>query len=474
MKKIKFPSAYAILFFLIILAAVATWLVPAGTYERVTNEALNKQVPVPGSYHEIAPSPQGLLDVLMAPIAGLYDPVSYEARAIDISIFVLMIGGFLGVVTKTGALDAGLTKVLARLQGRESYMIPILMACFAAGGTIFGMAEETLAFYALIVPVMLRAGYDSLVGAAILILGAGIGALASTINPFATVIASNAAGIPFTDGIWLRFLLLFIGFAICAGWVMHYANKIKRIPELSLVYDKKQQIEQHFLGEDLDDLELKEGQHHAADLTLRRKVILVIFALTFALLVLGTSRLGWWMGEMSTLFFASALLIGLIDRMGDHKFVSTFIEGAQELLGVALIVGLARGIVVIMDAGSITDTLLSWSAGALEGTGKIAFINLMFAIEFMLSFLVPSTSGLAVLTMPILAPLASFSDVATNLVVTAYQSASGLVNLITPTSAVVIGGLAIAHVPYDRWLKFMVVPFVLLGLLIIISLSIAV
>ncbi|WP_068315487.1 YfcC family protein [Polycladidibacter hongkongensis] len=465
MKKNRFPTAYTILFVLIILAAAATWLVPAGTYDRVLNPLLERQVPVPGSYHEIPQQPQGLLAILQAPIAGLYDFHSGAIRAIDISIFVLMIGGFLGIVSKTGALDAGLTRVLARLKGRETLMIPILMACFAAGGTIFGMAEETLAFYALIVPIMLRAGYDSLVGAAILILGAGIGALGSTINPFATVIASNAAGIPFTQGLGLRFLILIIGFIICAGWVMRYASKVRRFPELSLVFDRREILEHQFLND--NDLEL------GHKLSLRHKLVLLTFAATFVLLVIGTASLGWWMGEMSALFFSAALLIGFIERMNERDFVEHFIEGAKELLGVALIVGLARGIVVVMDQGAITDTLLFWAASALDGLGKAVFINLLFFVEFALSFLIPSTSGLAVLTMPILAPLASFSNVPADLVVTAYQSASGLVNLITPTSAVVIGGLAIAQVPYVRWLKFMVVPFLALLALILLSLSLS-
>jgi uncharacterized ion transporter superfamily protein YfcC len=189
--KFKFPTAYTILFCLIIVVAGATWFIPAGEYNREFSEALGRDVPVPGTYHEVEPNPQGIVDIFMAPVAGFYDPGSYEAGAVDVALFVIIIGGFLGVVTKTGAIDAGIGGAMARLQGREKWMIPILMALFAAGGTIYGMAEESLAFYTLVIPVMIRAGYDSATGVAIIMIGAGMGTLGSTINPFATVIASG-------------------------------------------------------------------------------------------------------------------------------------------------------------------------------------------------------------------------------------------------------------------------------------------
>lgn len=248
MGKFKFPSAYTILFFLIAVVAVLTWIVPAGQYHMAMNEALGKEVPVAGTYAHVAAHPQGLVSVLMAPIAGLYDPESGQAGAIDVALFILIIGGFLGIVTKTGAIDAGIERVTTRLRGREEWMIPILMALFAAGGTIYGMAEESLPFYTLLVPVMLAARFDPVVAASTVLLGAGIGTLGSTINPFATVIAANAAGIPFTNGIMLRIALLVIGWIICVAWVMRYARKVRKDPSLSIVADKQEENRAHFLG----------------------------------------------------------------------------------------------------------------------------------------------------------------------------------------------------------------------------------
>ncbi len=466
--KLKFPSAYTILFGLIIAVAIATWFVPAGQYDRQLSEALGKEVPVSGTYREVEPNPQGFVDVVLAPIAGFFDPDSYEARAIDVSLFVLIIGGFLGVVTRTGAIDTGIARTMVRLKGREKWMIPILMGLFAAGGTVYGMAEETLAFYPLVIPVMLAARYDALTGVAIIMLGAGAGVLGSTINAFATVIASNAADIPFTDGIGLRFVILFLCWIACVAYVMRYAERVRRDPDRSIVADRRASNAEHFLKD--RDPSTGEG---AETLTFTQKIVLVVFASTFAVMIWGVSAGGWWMAEMSGLFLFSSILVGLIGRLGEEDFVNTFVDGARGLLGVALIIGIARGIVVVMDAGRMTDTILFWAEGAVSDLPAIAFINAMFALEAALSFFVPSTSGLAVLTMPVMAPLADFAGVQRALVVTAYQSASGIVNLIVPTSAVVMGGLALGRVPYERWLRFMWPLLVILTVIIMAALSVA-
>jgi len=445
-KPFSFPTAFTILFGLIAFVALLTWIVPPGQYDRVMNEELGKEVPVAGTYHEVEANPQRLRNILLAPIAGLYDQSSGTARAIDVALFVLMIGGFLAVVTKTGAIDAGIGRVMTALKGKEVWMIPILMAAFAAGGTSYGMAEESLAFYALIIPVMIAAGYDALTAVAVIMLGAGIGTLGSTVNPFATVIASNAAQIPFTEGIMLRVTILVLGWLACVGYVMRYAMRVKKDPSASLVADLRVENEAHFL---------KGKSATVIEFTTTRAVILTLFAITFGIMIWGVSAGGWWMAEMSALFLGMAIVIGLIARMSEKDLTGTFVDGAKDLLGVALIIGVARGIVVVMDDGKITDTILHSASGAVAQLSAVAFINVTFWIEVLLSFFVPSSSGLAVLSMPILAPLADFAGAPRDLVVTAYQSANGLVNLINPTFAVVMGGLAIGRVGYDRWLKFM-------------------
>jgi uncharacterized ion transporter superfamily protein YfcC len=454
--RFSFPSAYTILFALIVVVAALTWVIPAGQYERVASEALGKELPVAGTYALTDANPQGFFDVILAPIAGFYDPGSYTANAIDVALFVLMIGGFIGVVTATGSIDAGIKRAMTRLKGREKWMIPILMGLFALGGTTEGMAEETLAFYVLLTPVMIAAGYDALTAVAVILLGAGVGVLGSTVNAFSTVIASDAAGIPFTDGLMLRFVILALTFAATVAYVMRYAARVKADPSRSLVFDRKEENEVHF----------RSTADATTDFTGLHKIVLLLFGATFAVMIWGVSLGGWWMAEMSGLFLFAGIGIGLIGRLGEKGLVDAFVGGARDLLGVALIIGLARGIVVVMDAGHMTDTILHWAEGTVADLSNVVFINVMYWIEVVMAFFVPSTSGLAVLSMPILAPVGDFAGVERSLIVTAFQSATGVVNLVTPTSAVVMGGLAIARVPYERWLRF-VWP-VLLGLTIII------
>lgn len=442
----RFPTAYTILFLLIVLVAALTWIIPAGQYDRALNEEVGREVAVPGTYQTVEPNPQGLIDVLLAPVGGFYDPDSYAANAIDVALFVLLLGGFLGVVNATGSIDTGIRSAMRAMEGREIWAIPILMALFALGGTTYGMAEETLAFYAILLPVVLRAGYDAVTGVAIILIGAGIGVLGSTINPFATIIASNAAQIPFTDGMALRLVILIGGLLICIAYVMRYAARVKAERTRSVVARQWAAHERHFL---------KDGGREADDaLTGTQKLVLIVFAVTFAAMIWGVSSQDWWMAQMGALFLGAAIVVGIIARLGEKRLTDAFLDGARDLLGVALIIGLARGIVVVMESGRIADTILHSSAEALAGLSSAAFIWTMFAIQVGMSFFVPSSSGLAVLSMPILAPLADFAGVGRDLIVTAYQSANGLVNLINPTFAVVIGGLAIGRVPYDRWIVF--------------------
>jgi uncharacterized ion transporter superfamily protein YfcC len=463
-KKSRFtlPSAYTILFALIVLVAIATWVIPAGIYNLNAGGE-----PVPGTYHEVASHPAHILrDSLTAPINGLYGIENAKGNinyynsgtlfgAIDIALFILVIGGFLGVTMKTGAIEAGIGSLVERMRGRERWMIPVLMSVFALGGTTYGMAEESLAFYALVITVMIAAGYDALTGAAIVLLGCGIGVLGSTVNPFATGIASGIAGIPISEGIIGRLVILLVGLAIGIFFVLRYADRVKKDPAKSLVYDMKAENEAHF-----------RAVTDASDVTLtgKQKTILAVFALAFVVMIYGVvpwEDIGipfptwwWWFPEMTASFLLFAVIIGLIGRMGEGELTTSFVDGARDLLGVALIIGIARGITVIMNNAQITDTVLHWIEKALGDTGATGFVILMFLLFLPLSFVIPSSSGLATLSMPITAPLAGFLGVSAALVVTAYQSASGVMNLFIPTSAVVMGGLAIARVPYGTYLRW--------------------
>ncbi len=442
MRKFKMPTAYTVLFGILVLMTILTWVIPSGEYDYTPQGE-----PIAGSYHEVESQSQPITAVVTAPLEGLYE-------AIDIAAFILMVGGFLGVVAKTGAIDAGIANIIRRLKGREMLLIPILMCAFALGGTTFGMAEETIAFYPLVLPIMVAAGYDTVTAVATILLGAGVGVIGSTVNPFATGIASGFAGISLGQGILLRLVILLVLLGLAIWFVMSYAARVKADPSRSLVADHRSQHLEHFGA-----LRQEERQ-----LTGIQKLALTFFAVTFLVMVYAVipfedmgvplPTLGWWFPELSALFLAASIITGLCCRLGEEETVSSFVSGASELLGVAFIIGVSRGITVIMNNGKITDTILSWGETALSGAGEVVFLVLTYLIYLPLSFLIPSTSGLATLSMPIMAPLGDFAGVGRDLIITAFQSACGIINLITPTSAVVMGALAIGRVPYDRWLKF--------------------
>lgn len=443
MKALKMPTAYTILFAILIAAALLTWVVPAGQYQR-----LEDGEPIPGTYVSVEANGQGAGQVMTAAIRGFYD-------AVDVAMFILMVGGFLGVVMKTGAITAGISGVITRLRGRERLMIPILMVLFGLGGTSYGMWEETIAFYPLLIPVFVAAGFDTLTAVAVIMLGAGAGVLASTVNPFATGIASGFAGVSIGDGILLRVIQLVLLEGGAIWFVMAYAAKVRKEPEKSLVYDLWPSHRQHF----------GRGEKAPGELTGRGKVTIALFALTFLVMIysvipfqdLGITflpTLGWWFQELAALFLVAGIVVGLVGGLTESQVAESFVAGAADMLGVTMIIAISRGITVLMNDGLITDTILHSGEAALTGLSSRVFALVTYLLYMVLSVFIPSTSGLATLSVPIMAPLGDFAGVGRDMVVTAFQSASGVVNLITPTGAVVMGALTLGKIPYDRWVKF--------------------
>lgn len=469
-RNFRFPSAFTVLFVVTIAVWLLAFIVPTGAY-KVDGETGG---PVPGSYAAVDAGlsfGDRLMQLFMAPINGLYGIKASEGGfigpyetgelfgAVGVFMFVLAIGIFITVSMKTGAIDNGIARVAQRFQTRGAVVIGILMIIFSFGGTTEGMAEETLGFYALVIPLMLSLGYDRMVAAATILIGAGIGVLASTVNPFATGVASESAGISIGNGIGFRLLMYVVLVPIGIGFVLHYAKKVKADPSRSLVS-----------AEDGDAEMMARGIGEVPELTGRQKSVLaaVVFAFAFmifaivpwAQVVNGPNadsfswQLDWYFPELAALFIVMSLVVGLIGGLGEKGLTDTLVRGAGDFIGVGLIIVLARGITVIMNNSQITDTVLHSMENVVSNTSSGAFGALMFLVNLPLAFLVPSTSGHAALAMPILAPLADFAGVSRAMVITAFQSASGIVNLITPTSAVVMGGLALAKVRYDEYLRF--------------------
>ena len=469
-KGFKMPSSYTVLFILIIILAILTWIIPAGEYEK--NEAGQL---VAGTYKTVQSNPQGIYDIFMAPVYGLIGN-KLTTGSIGVAFFILIIGGFLGVITETGALDIGIASVIKKNKGKEKRLIPLLMILFAIGGTTYGMAEETIAFYPLLIPIMIGVGFDTITAGAVILVGSQIGCLASTVNPFATGVASDTAGISIADGIVWRLVFLVVMVTISIFYVYSYATKIEKNPEKSFVYSQRK-----------ENLELFKIPESSEAMTKKQLYILWIFILTFFIMILSLIPWGdfgikifeqfndallglpvigglfrhaspfgtWYFSEITMLFFVSSVLIGVVYGMSEDKFLEVFLKGSADLIGVALICAVSRGIQIIMNDGLITATILHWGEIGLKGLSPQLFITLTYLFYLPMSFLIPGTSSLAGATMGLLGPMAEFVHVRSHLVITAFQAASGVLNLFTPTSGVVMGALAIARIDIIVWIKFL-------------------
>lgn len=479
-KKFSFPSALTVLAIVTVAVWLLAFLIPAGEYDRDDSGA-----PVQGTYHRVDSTQSfvdRLNDLFLAPVNGLYGVQDEKSGQVGpdmagelygsagVFLFVLAIGAFITVVFATGALDQGIARLAHRLRDRGALLIAGIMVVFSVLGTVEGFAEETLGFYGLIVPLMLALGYDRMVAVGTIILGAGIGVLCSTVNPFATGVASSAADISLGDGIALRFVMWVVLTAVTVVYVIRYARRVQRDPARSLT---------GFLPGDRDQAVVDEEP----ELTGLHKAVLIAMGLVFAFMIFSVVpwssaltgdadatpygfELGWSFPQLAALFLCAGVLIGLVARMGEQKLSSTIIQGAADFISPALVIVLARGVTVIMNNSQITDTVLHSIEGVVKGTSSGVFAIIVFLVNLPLAFLIPSTSGHATLAMPILAPLADFAGVSRAVVVTAWQSASGWMNLWVPTTAVTIGGVALAKVGYDKYLRFVWPLLALLFLLI--------
>ena len=423
-----------------------------------------------------------LSQVLMAPIQGF-------ENAIDVGIFIMMLGGLLAVINKTGALETGIKVLVHKLKGREILLIPILMLIFSICGTTYGMLEETVGFYVLLAATMMAAGMDPLVGSAVILLGAGSGCLGSTINPFATGVALSALpkGITADNGfviliatfIWLTTLIVSILF------VMNYAKKVQKDKGSTFLSLREQKNAEKAYGRFEDDKK-------EVKLSTTQKITLILFALTFLVMIIGFipwgefnitifdkftgwltgSSLGnWWFYEAALWFLIMSIIIAIVNKLGEKGFVDAFVDGADDMIGVIMVIAIARGASVLMAETHLDNYIIFNAADFLRKLPELAFVPLNYLLHVVLSFLVPSSSGLATLSTPIIAPLAAELGYSVEVSIMTMVAANGLVNLITPTCGAIMGGLALAKVEYSTWFKWAIKLVIVIGLLNMFVLS---
>jgi uncharacterized ion transporter superfamily protein YfcC len=426
--RIKVPHTWALLFGLIVVAAAATWFIPAGEYARI--EAGGREVVDPASYHRVPAKPAGPGDVLLAFPRGLVETAL-------IVFYIFIIGGAFGVIEASGAVRGGIDAVVRACRGRGEVVIPVLMLLFAVGGGTIGMAEETLPFLPGLVLLARRLGYDEVTGGAIALVGAGAGFAGAFLNPFTVGVAQGIAGLPLFSGFGYRLVVWTTMTALAILYVSRYARRVKRQGHAAGSSGAAE-----ILGE-------------TSPLGPRQVLVLVVLALALAAIVAGALAWGWGILELSGLFLAVTVVAGAAAGLGIDRTADAFVAGAAGIAGGALVVGLARGVLVIFEGAHVIDTILHAMAGAVAGLPSSASVVGIYGVQVLLSYLVPSGSGQAALSIPILAPLADLVGVTRQTSVLAYQLGDGISNIFTPTQGYFMAGLALINVSWTRWVAFM-------------------
>ncbi|NYB73948.1 putative basic amino acid antiporter YfcC [Sedimentibacter hydroxybenzoicus DSM 7310] len=444
-KRFKVPHTYVIIFTLIIITAVLTYVIPAGQYQKmeIETETGTRTVVDPASYANVDSNPAQVFDVLKAFPKGL-------GAAQGIVFFIFIVGGSFNVINKTGAIEAGISKVALGLKGAEALLIPIIVFIFSIGGGTIGMAEEAIVFVPIGIALARSLGYDAVTGMAIVALGAATGFVSGFMNPFTVGVAQGIAGIPMFSGIGLRLAIWAASLVLVIGYIYRYANKVKKDPTKSIVYDLEQEEKDKTI--DLSNIRKMTG---------RDILVLLVFFAGMGLIVFGVFKYGWYITEIASIFLAMGIVSGIVARMSFDDIAKNFISGAKDMATGALVVGLARGLLVIMEGSMIIDTIVYSLASVLAGLPKAISAVGMLIVQSLINFAIPSGSGQAATTMPIMAPLADVLGLTRQTAVLAYQFGDGISNSIIPTSGVLLANLSVAKIKYEQWFKF-VAPLILL------------
>lgn len=454
-KKFKIPHTFVIVFALIIIAAAATWFVPGGQFarEEIKQDGSTRQVIVKDSFKFQESTPQ-IFAIFEAPLKGFI-------RMAEIIGFVFFVGGAFFVFQETGAINAAIAAIVRRMKGNEKLIIVIVMIIFSFFGAFFGMCEEAMPFVLIFVPLALALGYDSITGLCLSFLSAGVGFATAFFNPFTVQIAQRFAEIPplsgwqYRIGIWI----FVTGFTIL--WVIRYAERVKKNPKLSPTYEFDQKRRE----------QLEKETREIGKFTVFHGLVLLVLVLGIGFLFFGVIVLGWYIIELAALFVAMGVIGGLVGKLGPSQVAKAFIDGAKDIASAALIIGLAGGIIIILEDGNIMDTILYGMSRLTGESLPLLSSYLMYGIQMVLNFFIPSGTTKAALTMPLFAPLADLTGITRQTAVLAYQFGDGFTNMIIPTSGVTVGTLAMAKVPFEKWFRWLLpleIIFIIFSLLFLL------
>ncbi|MEP0862023.1 MAG: putative basic amino acid antiporter YfcC [Ignavibacterium sp.] len=454
--RLKVPNTYLLIFSLLVLIAALTWIIPGGKYERMLLNG--REIVVPNSFKYVDSHPQGIFDLFISPLKGFVE-------AALIIGFVLIVGGAFNVLARTDAINSFINKLAKAYKTSkllQNLFIPVLLLMFSLGGATFGMNEEIIPFVLIIVPICLALGYDSIVGVAIPLIGAHIGFASAFLNPFNVGIAQGIAEVPLFSGIGYRMICWAVSTFVAILFLLWYVNRLKKNPRISPMYeeDEIRRKNEHF------DVIYNNDNYFS----LKHKAVLITFVLSLVLLVVGVVEFHWYIEEIAGMFFIMGIVVGIIGRLKSDDLIKAFVDGAKDLVGTALIIALARATLVLSRDANIIDTILYGLSPYIESSSPIFASQKMFIVQAIINFFVHSGSGQAALTMPIMAPLSDLAGVTRQTAILAFQFGE-YTNIIIPTSAVTMGALSMARVPWDRWAKWvlplMIVLFILGFILLI-------
>lgn len=432
------PHTYVLLFSFIIIAAILSWIVPAGEFERVM--VGEREIINPDSFAHVASNPQGVFEVLKSIPRGF-------ARTQDISYFLFVTGGSFLIINKTGMIESALSRIVSSLKGKEALVIPVVVLIMGLAGSTIGLSEETIVFIALGVSLARAIGYDSLIGVGMIGLGAGVGFTSGFMNPFSVGVAQSIAELPLFSGIELRLVLFTVLWIVTSLYLIIYGKRVKADLTNSIVYDEEMKARNHA---DFQDLNTTEN----IEFTTKQKIIASVFVGGFVVIAYGVMSLGWFITEIGAVFLGMGLISGLIYGMRPGDLADNFIEGAKDMMYAALIVGLAQSLVIIMEDAMILDTLINGLTGAISNLPSVLSAAGMYVVQIIINFFISSGSGQAAVTMPIMVPLADALDVTRQTAVLSYQLGNGFLDSIMPMSGILMAQLAIADIPYKKWVKF--------------------
>lgn len=433
-------NTYFLVFMFIVLMAILTWIIPGGSYE--FQEKNGKKVVVPESFKNVERNPQGLFSILTSPIKGFSDP--------NVSLiigFVLIIGGVFSVLQRTGAIDALIRSLAFQVKKKsilDNFFIPFFMTVFSLGGATFGMSEEVIPFVLLFIPLSISLGYDTVVGVSIPFIGAGAGFASAFMNPFTVGIAQQISDLPLFSGFFYRLICWFIVTAVATLFVMNYAKKIRNEPFRSVTFELDQERRKAIHLKDMEDSE---------KLNLRHKLVGIVFLSGIIFMIYGVLKFGWYIDKITAIFLGIGIGGALVGRLSINEFTSSFVSGAKDLVGTALIIVMARGILYVAQDGKIIDTILHSATSIIKGFHPYITAVLMFITQSVINFFVPSGSAKAALTMPLMAPLADLVGLSRQVAVLAYQFGDGFSNMVVPTSAVTMTVLTSAQIPFEKWIR---------------------